>query len=123
MIIRDIKKCEFFEAMDGTTLCELMHPAREDLGIPYSIAYAILKPGTASLPHALKESSEVYFILEGEGIVHVAGESSWVGPGQAILIPPGSEQYAEATGTEDFKFLCLVYPFWREDDEICRGSG
>jgi mannose-6-phosphate isomerase-like protein (cupin superfamily) len=88
-----------------------MHPAREDLGISYSIAYAILKTETVSKPHTLREPSEVYFVLEGKGIIHMTGEASMAGPGQAVLIPPGCEQYAEAMGTEDFKLLCIVYPF------------
>ena len=98
-------------------------PVRGNPGIPNSIAYAILKPETVSKPHTLREASEVHFVLEGKGIVYMAGETPRVGPGQAVVIPPGCEQYAEAMGTEDFKSLYIVYPFWREDNKICRGSG
>jgi mannose-6-phosphate isomerase-like protein (cupin superfamily) len=58
------------------------------LDLPYSIAHAILEPGAASLPHRLKTSSEVYFILEGEGEMHIDSEQAKVVTGQAILIPP-----------------------------------
>ena len=98
MLIKDLAKCRYFKAYDGTNLCELLHPRREMLDLPYSIAHAILEPGAASLPHRLKTSSEVYFILEGEGEMHIDSEQAEVGTGQAILIPPGSWQHIRNTG-------------------------
>ena len=40
-----------------------------------------------------------------------------VGTGQAILIPPGSWQHIRNTGRVDLKFLCIVHPMWRAEDE------
>jgi len=123
MFIKDMAKCRYFKALDSTNLCELLHPAREMLDIPYSIAHAILEPGEASLPHRLKTSSEVYFILEGEGVLHIDSEQAEVRTGQAILIPPGSWQHIRNTGKVDLKFLCIVYPMWQaEDEEVLTGS-
>lgn len=117
MLIKDVQKCRFITAMDNTALCELLHPAKEDVLIPYSIAYAVLKPGCISKQHRLRKSSEIYFILEGEGIMHIDNESATVYRDQAIFIPPLSWQYIQNTGTSDLKFLCIVYPSWSEDDE------
>jgi mannose-6-phosphate isomerase-like protein (cupin superfamily) len=119
MIIRDIAQSVYFKALDDTLLCELLHPFREagDIKIGYSIAHAVLKPGQRSLPHQLKISSEVYYILEGEGRLTVEQESAAVTAGQAIYIPPGSRQSLENTGRFDLKFLCLVYPPWQATDE------
>ena len=119
MLIRDIRNCEYFTAMDNTQLCELLHPAQEagELGIRYSMAHAIVKPGETTLPHTLKSSTEVYYILEGEGVVYVNDESAAVRPRQAIYIPPRSKQYIQNTGGSDLKFLCIVYPMWRREDE------
>lgn len=122
MLIKDIQQCNFITAKDGTVLCELLHPAREDVTIPYSIAYAILKPGCSSQRHRLKRSSEIYFILEGEGEMNIGNESSRVHQGQAIFISPLSWQYIKNTGTADLKFLCIVYPSWNEDDEELYGA-
>ncbi len=120
MIIKDLGKGQYFNAKDKTYLCELLHPMREKIDLPYSVAHAIVKPGDKSLPHRLRTSSEVYFILEGEGEMHIGAESAQVGPRQAILIPPGSWQYIRNTGTIDLKILCIVNPMWRSDDEeIC----
>jgi mannose-6-phosphate isomerase-like protein (cupin superfamily) len=122
MLRKSIQDGSYFQALDHTTLCELLHPARDGLELPYSIAHAVLKPGVASLPHLLKKSSEVYFILEGQGMMHIDSESALVGQGQAIYIPPGSEQHIQNTGTNDLKILCIVHPMWRREDEVVLGK-
>jgi len=123
MFIKDLTRCNYFIAADNTHLCELLHPTRENLNLPYSIAHAILKPSERSRPHRLKTSSEVYFILEGEGEMHVNDEQVHVGPGQMILIPPGHWQHISNTGAIDLKFLCIVNPMWRADDEEMDDAG
>jgi mannose-6-phosphate isomerase-like protein (cupin superfamily) len=119
MFIKDLKDCPRFVVLDGTEICELLHPDREDeeLFLGYSLAHARLGPGEASEPHRLKTSSEVYFILEGRGRMTIEGESAEVGSGTAIYIPPGSKQHIENRGDGPLVFLCLVYPPWCEEDE------
>ncbi|KAF5435508.1 cytosine deaminase [Candidatus Methanophagaceae archaeon] len=119
MLIKDIQNGKYFTAMDNTVLCELLHPANEDEArkLPFSIAHAIVKPGETSLPHRLKTSAEVYYILEGEGLIYINDESAAVHLGQAIYIPPNSRQYIQNTGNSDLKFLCVVHPMWRREDE------
>jgi mannose-6-phosphate isomerase-like protein (cupin superfamily) len=121
MFIKSVQEGHYFQAFDHTTLCELIHPARAGIVLPYSIAHAVLKPGMASLPHLLKESSEVYFILEGRGVMHIDNESATVAQGQAVYIPPGSKQYIQNTGTDDLKFLAIVHPMWKKEDEVVFG--
>jgi mannose-6-phosphate isomerase-like protein (cupin superfamily) len=119
MLIRDIKKCEYFKVMDETILCELLHPEKEnkDLKINFSIAHAILKISESSLPHKLKTSVEIYYILQGKGIMHIDDEAEEVHSGQIIYIPENSKQYIENIGNEELKFLCIVNPMWKEEDE------
>ncbi|MGZ7050143.1 MAG: cupin domain-containing protein [Methanobacterium sp.] len=118
MLIKDIKDCKYFKAMDNTILYELLHPKDdEELKINCSIAHAILKVGESSLSHKLNISAEIYYILEGNGIMHIDDESEEVHPGQAIYIPAGSKQYIENIGKKELKFLCIVNPMWKEEDE------
>jgi mannose-6-phosphate isomerase-like protein (cupin superfamily) len=119
MRIRDIKNCKYFKTTDRTILCELLHPEREceDLKINYSIAHAILKADESSLVHKLKISVEIYYILEGKGIIHIDNEKEIVNPGQVIYIPANSKQYIENIGNNELKFLCIVSPIWKEKDE------
>lgn len=119
MLIKDIQNGKYFRAIDNTILCELLHPAKEDeaLEIRCSIAHAIVKPGVTTVQHRLKTSAEVYYILDGEGVIYIDDESADVHSGQAIYIPPNSKQNIQNTGNYNLKILCIVYPMWRMEDE------
>jgi len=117
MFIKDLQACEEFIAGDNTILRELLHPDKASLDIRYSLAHAMLKPGKTSQPHSLK-TSEVYYILEGVGLMSIDAELAEVSPGQAIYIPPLAKQFIKNTGTSDLKFICIVDPAWRLEDEI-----
>lgn len=118
MLIKDLKTCKYFKTLDETFICELLHPDNENqLNMDFSMAYAILKPGESSKPHRMNSSLEVYYILTGTGLMHIENESATVKSGQAIHIPPKARQWIENTGDSDLKFLCLVSPPWKADDE------
>jgi mannose-6-phosphate isomerase-like protein (cupin superfamily) len=116
MLIKDSKDCEEIIAGDNSILREVLHPKNEELQIRYSIAHAMVRPGETSLPHRMK-TTEVYYILEGEGIMYIEDESEKVHAGQAVYIPPSDKQYIKNTGNSDLKFLCIVDPAWRPEDE------
>ena len=116
MLIRDIKECKEFIAGDGSILREFLNPNKEDLKVHYSLAQAKVSPGETTKPHKLK-TTEVYYILEGKGIIYVDDEKAQVHPHQAIYIPPNSTQYIQNIGDSDLKFLCIVDPAWRPEDE------
>jgi mannose-6-phosphate isomerase-like protein (cupin superfamily) len=65
MLVKDIKKSDYTRVIDGTTLCELLHPKNDGLELDFSIAHAVLKAGNSSLPHKISGSVEIYFLLEG----------------------------------------------------------
>ncbi|MCX6835670.1 MAG: cupin domain-containing protein [candidate division Zixibacteria bacterium] len=117
MRIRHLNDCPEIIAGDFTRLRELLHP---DRNYPfcgrYSFAHAIVDVGQASTRHRLK-SGEVYYILAGQGTMHVDGDSAPVGPGDVVEIPPGSVQWIENVGPDDLAFLCIVDPAWRAEDE------
>jgi mannose-6-phosphate isomerase-like protein (cupin superfamily) len=116
MITKALDECEEFVAGDGTNLREVLHPANDSVGTRYSLAHAYVKPGESSLPHKLT-GSEVYYILEGEGVIHVNGETLEVRTGCAVYVPPDATQHIQNTGATDLKFLCIVDPAWRAEDE------
>ncbi len=98
-------------------LREVLHPDKEDLAIRYSLAHARVRPGEASLPHRLT-TAEVYYILSGDGTMHLGDEAASVRPGDTVYIPPHVMQWIENTGVDDLAFLCIVDPAWRPEDEI-----
>ena len=117
MLIKTTSAIPEITAGDDTLLRVILHPDNEPLPIGYSLAHARLKPGKVSYPHTLK-STEVYYILEGEGMMHIDDETSMVYPGQSVFIPAYSRQFIENRGVGDLVFLCIVNPAWRCEDVI-----
>lgn len=117
MLIKDLKNCEEFKAGDDTILRVLLHPDKESLDIRYSLAHAVVGPGNTTLEHILT-TSEVYYIIDGKGIMHINEESEPVGPGQAIYIPPFAKQCITNSGDTDLMFICIVDPAWRTENEL-----
>lgn len=116
MLVRNLQDCEMFVAGDNTQLRELLHPDKQPLDLRYSLAHAIVPAGQTSIDHALT-TSEVYYILSGQGEMHINDEVQAVGPGAAIYIPPQARQHIHNTGTEPLVFICIVDPAWRAEDE------
>jgi len=110
-------------AGDGSLLRELLRPTRGEVDIRYSLAHATVRPGEKTRPHRLK-TTEVYYLLQGQGRMRINNEAKNVMAGSAIYIPPHGVQWIENTGTVDLVFLCLVDPAWRpEDEEIMDEAG
>ena len=119
MIIRDIANFPHERVIDRSLLCELLHPDKVTgaQGLECSVAHAIIPPGESTLPHVLEKSTELYYILEGSGEMHIGPETAAVVPGQIILIPPHARQWIRNTGKENLIFLCIVSPKWQAADE------
>jgi mannose-6-phosphate isomerase-like protein (cupin superfamily) len=116
MLIKNLKKCEEIIAGDNSILKELLNPLKDDIITSYSLAHARVKPGEITYAHKLK-SSEVYYLLEGEGEMYIDNEKEKVLAGQVIYIPPNSVQRIKNTGRSDLIFLCIVDPAWKPEDE------
>jgi mannose-6-phosphate isomerase-like protein (cupin superfamily) len=116
MFIRELSECRRFTAGDESTLAELLNPLKEDLPIRYSLAHATVKPGRTTLKHKLT-ASEVYYILEGSGIMYIGGRRRRVSANQTVYIPPNQPQKIANTGNSDLIFLCIADPAWRAENE------
>jgi mannose-6-phosphate isomerase-like protein (cupin superfamily) len=99
MLVQKLNACDEFIAGDSTRLRELLHPDKQPLALQYSLAHATLPVGKTSLPHSLK-TSEVYYILSGEGEMHIEAETQRVEPGDAVYIPPNARQFIYNCGSE-----------------------
>jgi mannose-6-phosphate isomerase-like protein (cupin superfamily) len=116
VFVRDLSKCKEMTSGDDTILKELFNPLKDALSLRYSLAVAKVKPRKTTRLHKLK-SSEVYYILSGEGEMAVDREREKVRTGFAVYIPPGSEQQITNTGDSELVFICIVDPAWRKEDE------
>ena len=104
-----------FTTADGSTIRELLNPRNSSL-LNQSLAEATLPPRGATERHYHRRAEEIYFIVEGTGLMELDGDEREVRPGDAILIPPGAWHRIEATGEEGLRLLCCCAPGYRHDD-------
>lgn len=106
-----------FEAADKTILSELVNPFNDEISIGYSVARARLPVGTSSLAHRLA-SSELYYILNGKGKLHVDDTYVALEIGDSAFVPANALQYIENVSEDELLFLCIVEPYWRPETEL-----
>ena len=116
MSIRKNSEIPSISGNEDSNLKEHFHPHNTQNDIRFSLAEFILKVGKKSIPRKLK-SSEVYFILEGEGVLNVNNKSFEITKGDSAYVPPMSKQFIENSGKGDLRFLCIVDPAWKAEDE------
>jgi quercetin dioxygenase-like cupin family protein len=98
-----------FTTKDGSTIREYLHTPAQ------SLAEATLAPGQGTERHYHRLSEEIYLLVEGSGSLEVDGETRDVGPGDAILIPPGAWHEITA-GAAGVRFLCMCAPPYSDGD-------
>lgn len=114
MEIRAYRDAEPFVTKDGSTIRELLGPVTAPVQ-NQSLAEATLSPGQITDRHYHAESEEFYYVVEGEGEMEIDGDRAHVGPGDAILIPPGAWHQITAGG-ETLRFLCCCAPAYTHED-------
>lgn len=102
-----------FTTKDGSTIRSLLDRTNAPVQ-NQSLAEATVPVGRPTERHHHKLSEEFYFILEGTGTMEIDGEERPVGPGDAILIPPGA--WHQITATQTLRFLCCCAPPYSHDD-------
>jgi quercetin dioxygenase-like cupin family protein len=105
MFVKSLRDCPALIANDGCRVFELLHEKNDPVDLPYSMAVAEVACGERSYRHRL-EQAEVYYVLSGQGLMHIDEATRAVGEGDAVLIPAGAVQ-----------FLALVSPPWTADGD------
>jgi mannose-6-phosphate isomerase-like protein (cupin superfamily) len=104
-----------FTTADGSTIRVLLD-ADSGGAANQSLAEAWLEGGQATERHYHAASEELYVLLDGSGEMEVDGERALVGPGDAVLIPPGARHQITATAEAPLRFLCCCAPPYSHDD-------
>lgn len=115
MEIRSLDAATPFTTKDGSTIRSLLDLSTAPV-CRQSLAEATLLPGAATQRHYHRESEEIYYVVEGEGELELDGEHAAVGPGDAVLIPPGSRHEIRASERGPLRFLCCCAPPYRHED-------
>lgn len=106
---------ESYVTLDGSTVRELIRPESQG-SRNLSVAEAVLTPGQRTLGHVHGQSEEVYYGLEGHGLLNLGARQVEITPGLAVLIPPGCEHSLLCVGPEPLRILCLCAPPYAHDD-------
>ncbi len=117
MLIKKFNDQQEIIAGDNCILRELLSPVGDKIECRYSIAWAKVPVGATTWKHVMK-TTEVYYIIKGQGVMYIGDEQEKVGPYDTIYIPPNALQYIENTGSEELEFLAIVDPAWKKEDEV-----
>jgi mannose-6-phosphate isomerase-like protein (cupin superfamily) len=113
MIVQNLSSQKPFTTKDGSQIRSILDLSNAPVA-NQSLAEASIPPGGATDRHFHKLSEEFYFLLEGTGTMEVDGTTRAVGPGDAILIPPGA--WHQITATTALRFLCCCAPPYAHED-------
>lgn len=117
MSLRKNSEIEPILGNEGTSIKQFFHPHNTLKGIGYSLAQFTLEPGKKSKIHKLK-SSEVYYILEGKASLTIENRILELNKDDSAYVPPNSKQSIKNIGEQKLRFLCIVEPAWKKEDEI-----
>jgi len=115
MTVNQIADQAPFTTADGSSIRSILDGTNAPVD-KQSLAEATLPPGGSTRRHYHRASEEFYFLLEGNGTMELDGETRRVGPGDAVLIPPGSRHQITATGKRSLRFLCCCAPPYSHED-------
>ena len=88
---------------------EFRYVANEDVGCRTVTQFVGSIPPGRAKPH-YHTYEEVAYILEGEGVLHIGGESSTVRAGSCIHFPPREPHILENVGTGTLRVLGVFHP-------------
>jgi mannose-6-phosphate isomerase-like protein (cupin superfamily) len=116
MSIKENSKIEEIKGDEGTDIKQYFNPHNTLNKINYSLAQFILESGKKTKLHRIK-SSEIYYILEGKAELRIDKELFELKKDDSAYVPPNSKQFIKNIGTENLRFLCIVEPAWKPDDD------
>ena len=115
MDVKNIHAVPSFTTKDGSEIRELLAHRNSCIRLQ-SLAEARLPPGASTTPHHHARTEEIYYILEGQGEMHIGLEHRTVSEGDAIAIPPGQVHQITNVGPDMLKFLCCCAPAYEHED-------
>ena len=69
-----------------------------------------LKPGQEQRIHRHPESDKIYYVIEGRGLFHIAGDERECGDGEAVIARPNEDHGVRNQGTENLVLLVFMTP-------------
>ena len=113
MTVQNLATQPPFPTKDGSTIRSILDRTNATVR-NQSLAEASVPAGASTQRHYHRLAEEFYFILDGSGEMEIDGETRAVGPGDAVLIPPGA--WHTIAARETLRFLCCCAPPYAHED-------
>ena len=117
MEIVNRNKVKAFITKDTSIIREILAPANSSLK-NQSLAEDILEPGKSTIEHYHPKTEEIYYVLEGKGLMKIDGEKQAVSKGDGIVILPGKKHKLWNTGNTELIILCCCSPAYTDADTV-----
>jgi mannose-6-phosphate isomerase-like protein (cupin superfamily) len=118
MLIVNRKDSKILNTPQGSEIRPLIDRTTSDIA-QCSLAEEILPPGKTVPRHHHEILEEIYYILQGSGVMTVGEESKIVSSGDAIFIPKNQVHSLTNTGEDEMKLLLVCGPaFYFEDHRV-----
>lgn len=69
-----------------------------------------LKPGQEQRVHRHRESDKIYYVIEGEGVFHIAGEERTLGSGDIVIARPEEDHGVRNDAGGNLVLLVFMSP-------------
>jgi mannose-6-phosphate isomerase-like protein (cupin superfamily) len=79
-------------------------------GVSFTLVVEIFEPGGKTPPNTHTIAEEAFFVLAGTGKALADGASRDVGPGDVLVLRPGTEHVVENTGAGKLYCLTMMTP-------------
>lgn len=112
-------EAEPYVTKDGSTVRELVHPASVP-GLGMSLAEAVVAAGEKTERHIHVSFDEIYYCLEGEGVLYIDDLPRSFSRDGCHLIPRGASHYL--TATTRLRLLCACSPGYTHEDTLLTSS-
>jgi len=80
-----------------------------------TVTEVVLEPGGFQKTHS-HAPEQVYFLLEGRGVMQVGDEKRVVREGECVFVPPGEEHGIVNPGPERLRYLSAAAPSFSEKE-------
>jgi mannose-6-phosphate isomerase-like protein (cupin superfamily) len=104
-----------FVTADGSLIRELARSERQTL------AEATLPAGGETAEHFHPRTEEIYQFISGAGRMRLGEAEAAVGPGDCVLIAPGTPHKLWNDGPEPLVLHCCCVPPYSDDDTVMTG--
>ena len=106
-----------FITADGSSIRELAGPPSGNAA-NQSLAEATVPPGGETQAHFHRVTEEIYLFTAGTGRMRLGDEEREVGPGDTVVIPPGTRHKLWNGGEEPLRLLCCCAPAYSHEDTV-----